>query len=155
MKNLFFAAIAALVLTSCSKTEVKEVLNNISVTIGFQVAGVWVELGVNNGGGYYYDQQYYGSYVYGNNINTETTICYVLTKPYNSELIPVFDKYNRQIGTARCDMGVGSQTNQLWLSLQNWFDIPPGGKCAVLVSWPVTPFTHNGPWTGTIIAKQK
>lgn len=150
MKKLLSILTAIFFLTSCSKEDVQNVLDNSNITFGFQIAGVPVVLSLGNGGtGLYYPQSGYSSYIYGGN-STNMTACYVVSSPVNSESVPVFDQRGLPIGTVRCDQGVGSNTNQIFLSLKNWFVQHPGTPCIVLVRWDPRPFT-NGRWEGTIV----
>lgn len=149
MKSIktLFVALTAFVFTSCTKEDVNNIIANNSVTVGFQVAGIPIQL-TFGGSGNYYSYSDYGSYVY-NPSYTAVTACYVTSKPFNPESIDVYDKNGKQIGTVRCDQGVGSQTGVLFGLLQNWFSNHTGA-CLVKVKWDPQPFT-NGAWEGTIV----
>ena len=150
MKKLSVILAAISFLTSCTKESTDEFIQNTNITFGFQIAGVPVVLSFGNGAtGLYYPQSGYGSYVYGGN-STNMTARYVMSSPVNSEAVAVFDRTGLPIGTVRCDQGVGSNTNQIFLSLKNWFVQHPNTPCIVLVRWDPRPFT-TGRWEGTIV----
>lgn len=144
-------------LTSCTKDEMKDVVNqtlqNSSISVGFEVAGVPVQLSLGGGTGMYYDQQYYNSYqcpssgsnYYDN--NTNVTVCYIVSKPFSQTAIVVFDKNGHAIATVSSVNGNWQQDNAFFLQLQNWNY--SNGPCAVLVQWD--PKWTSGPWSGKII----
>ncbi len=148
IKNLL-AILATISITSCG--EKIDIGVDANANIGFQVAGVYVEVSLGNGSGYYYDQNAYQSYVWGpsgsaprNNI----TVVYIFSKPLDQTAIAVFDQNGRPIGRASCTSGTWQQMNQMFLFLQNWnYNLKP---CKVLVEWDPRPFTY-GEWSGKII----
>lgn len=149
MKSKLF--VMAIVATMLSTTSCKKGLDvAVDVTVGFQVAGVPIDLNITVGTGDYYPVSAYDEYVYGDNQNSTKTVCYVLSCPYDPESINVYDQGRRLIGIVRCWQGTGVQTNMLFRNLQNWFRLHTG-PCAVDVEWNLIPFTHGGSWTGTLI----
>mgnify|MGYP003423182082 CR=1 FL=1 len=151
MKKLLTLAVIIVTIssTSCTKEAREEILANSNITVGFQIAGVPITLSLGGGSGMYYDRPAYDGYVYGSNYSSMTG-CYVISKPGNGEAINVYDKFGRQIGTVRCDQGVGSQTGVLYDALRAWFDNHTT-PCFVQVKWDPIPFTHGGMWSGTIV----
>ena len=133
--------------TSCTKDQVAQTLENSSVSVVFKVAGVWIDLSIGNGGGYYYDQSAYANY-YDPNNNVTTTIGYITSYPLDETRIVIHDQNGAILGTANLPSGTGSQMNVAITNIRNWFS-NGGGRLPVLVTWNQK-FT-NAPWDGTII----
>jgi hypothetical protein len=138
-------------MSSCSKNpdDIKPRVE-ATVALGFQIAGVEFTLYISNGTGYYYPASAYNSFVYGNNVIIPPTLCYVKSKPFDSESFDVCDYLGNKIGNVRCWQGVGSQTGLLWKALQKWFDDHPGSWCRVNVEWEPSLFTHGAERKGTV-----
>lgn len=154
MKSKLFlivlVAIVTIFTTSCSPNNAPGMNGGIeaNITVGFRIAGTWVQLSFGNGGGYYYDQYAYNNYGYGYNPVTNVTVVYIYSKPLNQTSIAVFDRIVRPIGTVSCTGGTWQQSNQMFQFLQNWnYNV---GPCAVLVEWDPVSLTYHQ-WGGKII----
>lgn len=112
MKKLLSIITVIIFLTSCSKEDVKDVMDNVSVQV--QIGPVLLSWGGTGAYG-----MYYGTVPSYQQYGVDDFVGYIISKPTDQNHIPIYTASGVFMCTASCSSMWWPQANNFWLTSQS------------------------------------